>query len=700
MKAKSQVNVTAVLLLALLLIGIPAVAAQTVVAPEWVSRYSASRVVGVGVDNAGNVYVTGDGWDPVTFHYYATVKYDESGEQLWEARYHGSINSSPQPIDMAIDEAGHVFVTGSARGDGPHNDFATVKYDTNGSLLWEASYHHPGNDLGNGDTPAALAVDGSGNVYVTGSSYDRVTEFDYATVKYDPDGIQLWAVRFSGPVSPDIYPWDWPQAIAVDGSGNVYVTGESNGVSTGGDYATIKYDAYGNQAWVARYNGPGNSYDRASDITVDGLGNVYVTGLSGGAIATVKYNSAGTEQWVTRYSPGGWPAVAVDDAGNVYVHGGTYDQATLGDIATIKYDASGNQLWAARYNGPRNLYDGSIAFAVDGSGNAYVAGSSQGCGSGYDYVTFKYDDQGNRLWIARYNGPGDDNDTASAIALDGSGYVYVTGVSQSSTGTDVTTIKYGQTPVIDQAPPSTTSVSAAPNPALSGTEIILNATVDDCRTGGGNIASAEYQVDDGAWNPMSPQDGSFDNLVEDVVANLGALPVGVHDVCVRGSDGAGNTGLRECSLVAVYDPTAGFAAGAGWIDSQPGAYAADPDLTGKAIFGFTSRYMNGASAPTGHTEFIFSIADLRFHADTYEWLVIAGARAQYKGSGAINGAGDYGFMLTAIDGKLNGGGGLDKFRIKIWDKETDTVVYDNQMDAGDSENPTTEIGAGQIMIQR
>ncbi len=91
---------------------------------------------------------------------------------------------------------------------------------------------------------------------------------------------------------------------------------------------------------------------------------------------------------------------------------------------------------------------------------------------------------------------------------------------------------------------------------------------------------------------------------------------------------------------------------------------------------------------------------MSFHSDNYEWLVVAGARAQYKGSGTINGEGDYGFMLTAVDGELNGGGGEDKFRIKIWDKTTDKVIYDNQMDAEDDADLSTVIGGDSIKIHK
>ena len=123
--------------------------------------------------------------------------------------------------------------------------------------------------------------------------------------------------------------------------------------------------------------------------------------------------------------------------------------------------------------------------------------------------------------------------------------------------------------------------------------------------------------------------------------------------------------------------------------------------TGKATFGFVAKYKKGAKAPTGVTEFQFQVADLNFHSDTYQWLVVAGPKAQFKGDGTINGAGNYGFMLSAIDAALTPSTEVDKFRIKIWDKDDgDTIVYDNQMGADDDADPATDIGGGSIVIHK
>ena len=125
---------------------------------------------------------------------------------------------------------------------------------------------------------------------------------------------------------------------------------------------------------------------------------------------------------------------------------------------------------------------------------------------------------------------------------------------------------------------------------------------------------------------------------------------------------------------------------------------------GRATFGFSAKYQKGANVPSGDTQFQFQSANLSFTSTAYEWLVVAGARAQFKGSGTINGLGDYGFLLTAIDGAVNGGGGVDKFRMKIWSKNpagsAGALVYDNQMGADDTSSSGTQLGGGSIIIHQ
>jgi len=163
---------------------------------------------------------------------------------------------------------------------------------------------------------------------------------------------------------------------------------------------------------------------------------------------------------------------------------------------------------------------------------------------------------------------------------------------------------------------------------------------------------------------------------------------GVYTVTVTVDDGYGNTDTASYEYVVVYDPNGGFVTGGGWINSPAGAYATDPSLTGKATFGFVAKYQKGANIPVGNTEFQFKAGDFNFHSTSYEWLVVAGSKAQFKGTGTINGQDEYKFMITANDGSP------DNFRIRIWsvDGSGEHVVYDN--------GSQQAIGGGSIVVHK
>jgi hypothetical protein len=184
-------------------------------------------------------------------------------------------------------------------------------------------------------------------------------------------------------------------------------------------------------------------------------------------------------------------------------------------------------------------------------------------------------------------------------------------------------------------------------------------------------------------------DGFFDDgtgTTTDYIA--GSVP-GIYTIQVKATDPYDAYATAETTVV-VYDPNGGFVTGGGWIMSPAGAYAADPLMAGKASFGFVCKYLKGATVPTGNTEFQFKAGDLNFNSTSYEFLVVAGSKAIYKGEGTINGLGTYHFMLTANDG---GKTGLDTFRIKIWVGEEDgSVVYDNGVEAA--------ISGGSIIVHK
>ena len=417
----------------LLAISVPVLA--DTVEPEWAVRYNGPGGFGARamvVDNSGNIYVTGSFSDGITPHTdYATIKYDANGNQLWMARYNGPGSLSDFASAIAIDNNGNVYVTGHSWVEGSINEYVTVKYDTNGNQLWVARY--PGAYL-RGYPGNFIAVDNNANVYMVGTIEGSNKYPEYVTVKYDSKGNQLWAAHYRAAEQS----YNYPNAMTLDNAGNVYVTGESGIVgSHGTDYATVKYDTTGDQLWVARYNGPMDIIDRANSITVDLDGNCYVTGgsdITPGVkvpeinryFVTIKYNPQGQELWVARYEGGEARDIALDGQRNVYIIGGP-NRSGFGDIyyqggddVLVKYDKEGNQLWVAPY--PKEVT--TRALAIDHSGNAYVIGGS----NFVDSYTVKYNNQGKVVWVAPYNPPGTDSIYYhKAIAVDNKGYIYVTG---------------------------------------------------------------------------------------------------------------------------------------------------------------------------------------------------------------------------------------------------------------------------------
>ncbi|MCH8984434.1 MAG: PKD domain-containing protein [Acidobacteria bacterium] len=255
----------------------------------------------------------------------------------------------------------------------------------------------------------------------------------------------------------------------------------------------------------------------------------------------------------------------------------------------------------------------------------------------------------------------------------------------------------GITVTVTNADPVITSISATVDPVQVGTDL---ASANASFTDPGTLDTHTAVWD---WGDFTTSPGTVDEALGTVTgAHIYDTP-GVYTVTLTLTDDDGGSDAAEFEFVVAYDPSGGFVTAGGWIDSLPGACTlttACEGATGKANFGFVSKYKEGANVPTGQAEFQFKAGNLNFHSTEYEWLVVAGASAKFKGSGSINGAGDFGFLLTAIDGQINGGGGVDKFRIKIVDKTSDVVVYDNKRGEADDSDAATALGGGSIIIHK
>ena len=376
--------------------------------------------------------------------------------ESWAKRYNGPGSSTDKSNAIAVDNLGNIYVTGSSQSAGfGTEDYATIKYDSAGLLQWVQRYNGTGSSI---DMAYAIAADDSGFIYVTGASTGSGSNFDYLTIKYSSSGDTIWTRRYNGLKNA----LDKAYAIALDDSGNIFITGESEGlIGTHGifeDYTTIKYNPNGVFQWAARYNGTAGDYDKANSICVDSDGNTYVTGVSDGGssgssephfdYATIKYNSAGLTQWTRRYNfengEDEGVMVKADDLGNIFVTGFSTGLTSSADYTTINYSSDGDTTWVRRYDGPASDNDRTSSLTCDNLGNVFVTGKSYGGSTtDYDIVTIKYNSVGDSVWIKSYNGSSNNIDEGKAIALDKSGNVFVTGASTNvTTAFDFTTIKY------------------------------------------------------------------------------------------------------------------------------------------------------------------------------------------------------------------------------------------------------------------
>jgi hypothetical protein len=247
--------------------------------------------------------------------------------------------------------------------------------------------------------------------------------------------------------------------------------------------------------------------------------------------------------------------------------------------------------------------------------------------------------------------------------------------------------------IVDTTAPTLSLTAANAGVFALGTSANVTATFGESCS---SVKSVVFEWDDGSPNTTvnSPAGSSH-------TASHAYAQVGVYIVKVTVTDGCNNSTTEEFRYVVIYDPTAGFVTGGGWINSPAGAYPANLTLAGKANFGFNAKYKKGQTVPTGETEFQFQVGNVNFKSTDYQWLVVSGAKAQYKGNGTLNGQAGYWFMLTATDGQVNGDGGVDKFRIKIINTNTGATEYDNVPTAtGDDievANPQA-IAGGSIVI--
>ncbi|MBA3648447.1 MAG: SBBP repeat-containing protein [Chitinophagales bacterium] len=409
----------------------------------WVSQYNgqgdySDRFTCIVSDAAGNIYTGGSTVNINTDRDYLIQKMDAAGNVIWRMSYNAFGNGADEVQAITVDASQNVYVTGFGKTIDAGNDCLTMKLDANGNTIWSQFYNY---DVANGyDEANSIALDGNGNVIVTGQSDEDATAIsndDYVTIKYSSDGNQQWDVRYNG-LGNGI---DRAVKVLVDNLNNIYITGRSyNGIDD--DYATISYDENGNQQWLMY--GDRSYNDRAQAMSIDAENNIYVTGWSSNGsnhdYYTIKYNSSGTQLWAKVFDNvdnDEATAIFVDASANVYVTGQSDGDATEFvnlDYRTVMYNTSGQQQWSESYDGAAGNDDIPTSISVS-EGKVYVTGYSDADNTpvvSNDIVTIQYSSTGTLQWATVFSGSGGNRDVANAMITDVNGNTFVAGYSENN----------------------------------------------------------------------------------------------------------------------------------------------------------------------------------------------------------------------------------------------------------------------------
>jgi hypothetical protein len=362
----------------------------------------------VAVDYQRNIIVTGKSYNDNTDFDFVTIKYDSNGVQKWINKWSSEGKYRDVSNLLCVDQQGDIYIAGYSGWDyqptGPDR-MIFIKYDADGNVIWSNQFVGPGNWL---DYPEDMFLDNAGYLYVAGRSWSSITSYDFTTLKFSSDGSLLWEHKYD---QKSIY--DVGQTITVDQYGNVYSAGftmkadlgvPDPNISPANDIYMNKLDYNGNLLWSNTYNGTGDRFDETIDIDVDENQNVFVLGkttsISGNFDWTLlKYDINGTLVWKQDFNGAGngddYPVALhiyknYNGKYDIYASGYSMGEGTDFDFITIKYNDDGGVTGIARYNGFDNSKDVLYDMMVDKSGKVYATGESLGGSDSTTMITVKY----------------------------------------------------------------------------------------------------------------------------------------------------------------------------------------------------------------------------------------------------------------------------------------------------------------------
>lgn len=722
---------------------------------QWVNLYNGSfhrddEAQAIAVDADGNVLVTGFSGETLDGHQtrvFATFKFDRiSGSQIWNKKFGSGQSEGGGVFDclanaIVVDGDDNVIVTGNTFGI---DAWATIKYrKTDGKALWDKGAFDFDFRF---DEALAVAVDKTNNVYVTGFTSPSSERQDIFTIKYrSSDGNEIGSARFDNGSKAS------GSDIAIDASGNAYVTGLSSTTMITVSYgvcaiicpknittnnepgkcgAIVKFEATTTGDCGPLVFLDGASTVSSGDFFAVGAHTILVKSPSTGETCSFTLTVVDNENPIITQCAA---PLTVSCAANVPLADITLIKATDNcGVVTIAHvgDVISNQTCANRFTLTRtykvtdahgNTATCSQVITVNDTEAPRITDFSLSKESLFppnhsmQDITLNYQVFDNcvssppvKITITSnepVNGTGDGDTDPDWIVKDdhhiqlraersalGNGRIYTITVTADDGCNPAVSVTKQVFAAHNITGPQTG------NPFRIGSNVSLNGVFWDKP---GNTHTAKWLLDGSAISngvvvePSGNQNGKVSGSYKFNSAGVYKMQMNVTDQ--SGVTSYANTNGDLEAIVVIYDPNGGNVYGGGWYNSPAGALAGKLSVTGKASYGFAVNYKNAAK-PQGETQFEFKVGSFEFNAVNFDYLVVNGATAQFKGTGKIiGGQSGIGFIMSVTDGVLDGSN-EDKIRMKIYNRNTGAVIYDSQPGASDAALPATAVGTNSVIV--
>lgn len=348
--------------------------------------------------------------------------------ERWVFTYSGPGDGADECLSIVYGLDDSIYTAGySYSGSGLDFGFTAISLSSSGATRWYYWDDFPYFNIAN-----SVICGSDSNIYIAGKAYRFTqTSGDFYIVSLTSSGGYRWSYRYNGPADN----LDEAKIITYGLDGNIYAAGKSTGNGTGDDFTVVSLTSSGTEKWVYRYNGPGNGEDEATAVVYGLDGNIYAAGNTTGSgtetdFTVISLNTAGQERWVYRYNGAGDSVDLVSSLsygldGNIYAAGRSQESGVY-CFTVISLDTSGNERWLYKYNGPGNSDAVAYSLVCGLDSNIYVAGASIQSGS-WDLTVIKLDTLGNEQWVYTYNGSGSSTDAAYSIVYGLDGNIYTAG---------------------------------------------------------------------------------------------------------------------------------------------------------------------------------------------------------------------------------------------------------------------------------